>query len=125
MLFKAQFQKAMNPIAELTEGNFVQAITEAATPVVVDVYAPWCGPCKRLAPLMGKLADDFAGRIQFFKVNVDEAPGIAGRFEITGVPTLLLFSNGELCDTVVGLAPPRVLLARLEALVAKAAEAHL
>lgn len=115
----------MNTIAELTEANFEQTIAEAATPVVVDVYAPWCGLRKRLAPLMGQLADDFAGRIQFFKVNVDEAPGIAGRFEITGVPTLLLFSNGELCDTVVGLAPPRVLLARLEALVAKAAEAHL
>jgi thioredoxin len=114
----------MSKIAELTEENFDQAIAEGTTPAVVDVYAPWCGPCKMLAPLMEQLADHFAGRIPFFKVNVDEAPGLAGRFDITGVPTLLLFSDGKLRDTVVGLASPRALLTKLEALAANAAEAH-
>ena len=76
-----------------------------------------------LAPLLEQLAGHFAGRIRFFKVNVDEAPGLAARFEITGVPTLLLFSNGEVRDAIVGLAPPRTLLTKLEALAANTAEA--
>ncbi len=113
----------MNTIAELNEENFDQAIAEAGTPLVVDVYAPWCGPCKMLAPLLERLAGDLAGRIQFFKINVDEAPGVAGRFEIAGVPTLLFFNQGELCDTIVGLAPPQTLVRKLEALAAKPAEA--
>ena len=114
----------MSKIAELNEENVDQVIAAATTPVVVDVYAPWCGPCKMLAPLMEQLADHFAGRIQFFKVNVDEAPEIAGRFEITGVPTLLLFCDGKLRDTIVGLASPRALLTKLEALAANPTEAR-
>jgi thioredoxin 1 len=114
----------MKTISELTETNFDRAIAGLNGPAVVDVYAPWCGPCKMIAPLLEKLAEHFAGRIEFFKVNVDGAPALAERFGITGVPTLLFFSNGELRDTMVGFASLRDLVARLETLAANAKEAR-
>jgi len=112
----------MNTIAELNEENFHKTIAATSTPAVVDVYAPWCGPCKMLSPVLEQLAVNYGGSIRFFKVNVDETPGLASRFEITGVPTLLFFKNGEVCDRVIGLASPRTLLMKLEALAAKTAE---
>ena len=114
----------MKAISELNETDFEQTIAGANVPVAVDFYAPWCGPCKILAPLLEKLAEHFTGRVEFFKVNVDEAPSLAERFDITGVPTLLFFANGELRDTVVGFASPRALVARMEALAASAREAR-
>lgn len=112
----------MKTITELNDQNFDQTIAGAGTPVVVDFYAPWCGPCKMLAPLLEQLAEKFAGRLQYFKVNVDEAPGLAGRFEITGVPTLLLFRKGEVQEAIVGFASPRELVTKFEELAAGVAE---
>jgi len=106
----------MKTIAELNEENFERTIAAANTPLMVDFYAPWCGPCKMLSPLLETLAGQFAGRVQFFKVNVDDAPELAVRFEITGVPTLLLFQDGKLRDSIVGLPSPRVLVEKLESL---------
>lgn len=114
----------MKTISELNETDFDRTIVALNGPAVVDFYAPWCGPCKMLTPLLEKLAEHFAGRVEFFKVNVDEAPSLAERFNITGVPTLLFFDNGELRDTLVGFASPRDLVARLEALAANAKEAR-
>jgi thioredoxin len=108
----------MKTIAELTDENFDRAIAAANVPVVVDFYAPWCGPCKMLAPLLEQLAGYFAGRLQFFKVNVDEAPELATRYRISGVPMLAFISGGEVRDVLVGFPPPKELAARLQALVA-------
>ena len=108
----------MNMIPELNDENFDQHFAAANLPVVVDVYAPWCGPCKMIAPLLDKLAEYYRGRLQFFKVNVDEAPKIAGRYEITGVPTLLLINQGEVREVIVGFSSPKELIAKLEALAA-------
>lgn len=107
----------MKTMAELTDENFDRTIAAAATPVVVDFYAPWCGPCNMIAPLLEQLAQHYAGRIQFFKVNVDDGLELAARFGITGVPTLLLFQGGEVRDAIAGLLPPRELVARMESLV--------
>lgn len=106
----------MENVANLNETNFDQAIADSTTPVVVDFYAPWCGPCKMLAPMLEEIAGRFAGRARFFKVNVDETPAVAERFNVTGVPTLLFFAKGKLCDTQVGFSSPRALAARIEAL---------
>jgi len=112
----------MNTIAELNDDDFDQAIAGAGALVVVDLYVPWCGPCKMLAPILQQLAINYSGSIRFSRVNVDESLELAGRFEIAGVSTLLFFSNGEFCDTIVGFAPLRALFERLRDLMAKFAE---
>jgi thioredoxin 1 len=106
----------MKNIIELNERNFEQEVLKSNGTVVVDFYAPWCGPCKMLAPLLDKLAGECAGRARFVKLNVDEAPHLAMRYEITGVPTVMLFRGGLILDTFVGLPNPRALKARLDEL---------
>jgi len=113
----------MNTMVELTETDFDQTLARANLPVVVDVYAPGCGPCRVLAPLLDKMAGRLGDRIQSVKVNVQEAPGLAGRFHITGVPTLLFFKNGAVCDRVIGFSSPRDLAAKLNALLPDKMEA--
>jgi thioredoxin 1 len=105
---------------QLNERNFATEVLEATQPVLVDFYATWCGPCRMLAPVLDQLAGEFAGRIKFAKVDVDEAPELAARYQITGVPTLLLFQHGQVVDEVVGLAPLGALRARLRAVAGPA-----
>jgi thioredoxin 1 len=92
----------MNNITELTETRFETEVLRAPGPVLVDFYAPWCGPCKMLAPLLEQLAGELAGKVKFAKMNVDEAPNLANQYGITGVPTLMLFRDGKVADQVVG-----------------------
>jgi thioredoxin 1 len=99
----------MKNIIELSEQNFGEELSASTLPVLVDFYAPWCGPCKMLAPMLDQLAGEMGGMVKFAKLNVDEAPEIAGRFDITGVPTLILFKNGGPVDKIVGMAPPAAL----------------
>jgi thioredoxin 1 len=94
--------KVMNNITELMETSFETEVLRVPGPVLVDFYAPWCGPCKMLAPLLEQLAGEFAGKVKFAKMNVDEAPNLANQYGITGVPTLMLFRGGKVADQVVG-----------------------
>jgi thioredoxin 1 len=112
----------MKMIVELNDSNFAQEIADAQMPVLVDFYASWCGPCRMLAPVLESLANQMAGEIKFAKVNVDESPALAAQFNITGVPALVLFKDGQPADGVVGFLPPQQLQAWLKgAAVAKAA----
>lgn len=104
----------MKNIVELAEDRFEMEVMQATVPVVVDFYAPWCGPCKMLAPLLDQLAGGYEGRIKFVKLNVDEAPGVAGDYNVTGVPTLALVWRGKLVDRLVGLPPAKTLRAWLD-----------
>ena len=84
-------------------------------PVLVDCWAPWCGPCRTIAPVMDQLASESGGRYVVAKLNVDENPGTATRFQIDGIPALLIFKNGKLVDKIVGLQPKQTIASRLAA----------
>jgi thioredoxin 1 len=106
-------------VKQVTAEAFEAEVAQAPTPVVVDFYAPWCGPCKAMAPVLDELAGQFTNQVKFVRINVDEAPVLAQRFGITGVPTLLLFKNGKPVDTVVGLTSATALRERLRSLAGR------
>jgi thioredoxin 1 len=91
-------------VQTFTDGNFDDSVLKASAPVLVDFWAEWCGPCKRLAPTVDALATDYAGKLTVGKLNVDENPNVSFKFQIRGIPTLLLFKGGEVVESVVGLA---------------------
>ena len=95
---------ASEKVQTLTDGNFEDTVTKSGKPVLVDFWAEWCGPCRRLAPTVDELATDYDGRVVVGKMNVDENPATPTRFSIRGIPTLLLFKGGQIVEQVVGLA---------------------
>ena len=91
-------------VAPVSDKSFQADVLQSKEPVLVDFWAEWCGPCRRLAPTVDELANDYNGRVVVAKMNVDVNPATPMRFSIRGIPTLLLFKNGELAETLVGLA---------------------
>jgi thioredoxin 1 len=100
---------ASEKVQTLTDGNFDQSVIKSAQLVLVDFWAEWCGPCRRLAPTVDELANQYDGRVTVGKLNVDQNPNVAFRYSIRGIPTLLLFKGGEIVESVVGLAEKELL----------------
>lgn len=92
-------------VQEFNDLNFDQEVIKSDVPVLVDFSATWCGPCKAIAPLVGQLADEYAGKVKVGTIDIDDSPGIAQRFGIRGVPTLYMFKGGEVVGKMVGAAP--------------------
>jgi thioredoxin 1 len=106
-------------VKEITNQEFDVEVARATAPVLVDFYAPWCGPCKRMAPTIGALAKEFQGSVSFVKVNVDNNPELARRYAVQGVPTLMLFQGGQRRDQVVGLVQKTELRDRITRILGK------
>ena len=92
-------------VLEFTDANFQSEVLDAQEPVMVDFWAPWCGPCKMLTPTIEELATDFAGKARIGKVNTDENPAVASSHGINAIPTVILFKGGEVVDKFVGVNP--------------------
>jgi len=90
---------------DLTDETFEQEVLGAERPVVVDFWAPWCGPCKAVDPILADLAEAHSGRVEFAKLNIDENPETASRYSVLSIPTAILFSGGEAQETVIGAHP--------------------
>ena len=92
-------------VMEFTDVNFQKEVLDSPVPVLVDFWAPWCGPCRMLAPTIEELANEFNGKVKVGKLNTDESPETAGSFGISSIPTNLFFKNGQVVDRLVGLNP--------------------
>ncbi len=104
-------------ITEPTAQDFDAIVLGSTEPVLVDFWAEWCGPCKRLGPIVEELAMEHAGRLRVAKVNVDEQPALGERFSIQSIPTLLFFKGGKLVDRAVGALPKGVLDSKIRGLI--------
>ncbi len=108
----------MSKPTEVTDGSFQVDVLDNDLPVLVDFWAPWCGPCRMVAPVVDELAEEYDGKVAFYKLNTDENPGIATTYGIRSIPTLLVFKDGAVSGQIVGFRPKGDLAKRLdEALV--------
>jgi thioredoxin 1 len=105
-------------IANLTAESFKSTIAASGTPVLVDFWAPWCGPCKAIAPLLEEIATELDGKLQIAKLNIDDHDGVAAEFGVRAIPTMILFKNGQVAETLVGMMPKAAIKAKLAAHVA-------
>ena len=94
----------------VTDGSFEADVIGSSTPVVVDFWAEWCGPCKQIAPALDEISEEMSGQIQIAKINIDENPQVPGKYGVRGIPTLLIFQNGQVIAQKVGAVPKSQLL---------------
>lgn len=104
-------------IMEINEDNFQQEVLDSTIPVLVDMWAPWCMPCKMVAPAVEKIAKDNANKIKVCKLNVDDNQNIAANQNIQGIPALLIFKDGKEVDRIVGAVPPQAIQAKLDSIL--------
>lgn len=95
----------MGNVVEVSDQNFEQEVINSATPVLIDFWAPWCGPCKAIAPVVEELAGSYAGKLKVVKMNVDDNPQTPSRYGVRGIPNLILFKGGQVADQIVGAVP--------------------
>ena len=101
----------------VTDANFAEEVERSPLPVLLDMWAPWCGPCRMIAPIIEQLASELAGRVKVAKLNTDENPMTGSRFNVRSIPTLLVLKDGKEIDRVVGALPKQEILRRLESVI--------
>ena len=104
-------------VIDVTDKDFEGEVIKSSLPVLVDLWAPWCGPCRMVAPVVEKLAEEYDGKFKFCRLNVDENPQTATRYSVMSIPTLIFFKGGEAVDTVVGAVPERTLKPKIDGLL--------
>ncbi len=102
---------------EVTDSNFEELVLKSDKPVIVDFWAEWCGPCRMVGPIVEEVGADYDGRIVVAKLDVDNNPGVTGRYGIRNIPTLLFFKDGEVADKQVGAVPKSMIVNKLEGLL--------
>ena len=110
-------ENANNPI-HVTDDNFETTVLQSSVPVIVDFWAPWCAPCRMVAPILEEIAKDYAGKVVVAKVNTDENPNWAIRYGVRGIPTMLFIKNGQEVDRQVGAVPKQMITNKLTAVLA-------
>jgi thioredoxin 1 len=105
----------MGQVPELSDARFEAEVLQASSPVLLDFWAPWCGPCKMIAPVVEELATENAGRVKVFKINIDDNPETAQRYGISSIPTLMVFHKGQVASSLVGVQPKHRLQSALDA----------
>ncbi len=104
-------------VIDISDQNFEEEVLKSSLPVMVDLWAPWCGPCRMVAPVVESLAEKYDTRFKFCRLNVDENPQTASRYRIMSIPTLMFFKDGKAMETVVGAVPERALQPKIEELL--------
>lgn len=104
----------MSSVASVTDSSFQQEVLDSDLPVLVDFWAPWCGPCRMVSPVVDELANQYAGQVKVVKLNTDDNPDIASQYGIRSIPTLIVFKAGEAVDRVIGAVPKTTLTTTLE-----------
>ena len=104
-------------VSDVTDQDFEEAVIKSTLPVLVDLWAPWCGPCRMVAPVVDKLAEKYQGKFKFYRLNVDENPQTASKYGVMSIPTLIFFKGGQAVDTVIGAVPERVLQPKIDDLL--------
>ena len=105
-------------IKHVSDSNFEGEVLKSPTPVLIDFWAPWCGPCKNIAPVLDELADEYVGKFKIVKINVDENPETPARYGVRGIPNLLIIKGGQVKDQIVGAVPKGHLVRALDAALA-------
>ncbi len=108
----------MSKPVEIEEAKFDEVVLKAKLPVLVDFWAPWCGPCRMVAPVVEELSKEYDGKVNFVKVNIDDNPGIGSKYGVMSIPTLILFKNGQPISNMVGFRPKAELKKGLDAALA-------